>query len=107
MHIVAILLDGPPSDWMFVRLLLLSLGVPGWTILVSYLLIRRKKRNVLWCCAIAALGGWAIFSAATPLIHFGYPYNPSWLVRWGPLVAASLPFIAIVIFSSTCNEPNQ
>ncbi len=75
--------------------------------LASNSLIGRKKHAILRCLAIAVFGDWGIYAVADALINFGYPYEPSWLVRLGPVIAAVVPFCAIVSYIAARKKPNH
>lgn len=104
----AFILDGLPSDWMFVRLVLLCVGAPIISALLSGILLRKKMVGVLLAAAVAGLAQWSILSARESLISWGYPYVPTWPVTVLPLIAACLPFAALlIVIHRQEKEPNQ
>ena len=96
MKTLAFILDGYPPTWMFVRLGVLCIGAPAISTLLSWCLVRRVKGGALWALAPAIVAACAVLFPAIELYDWGYPYNPSPAFLIGPVVAAEVPFAAIL-----------
>ncbi len=96
MKAFAFILDGDPPTWMFVRLVVICVCLPIISGIVSWFLIKRVKGGALWALVPAVVVACVIIGMALRLYDWGYPYFPTPDFLIGPVVAAEIPFAAIL-----------